>query len=82
MQRYAINVENIVGERRANFVVFCACFGDVNFDDFGKKEQNTSQDAHLGRFGLSINVKIIAVVLTVCPQTKRNGPLREQDIAI
>ena len=51
MQRDAINVENIVGEQRANFVVFCACFGDVNFDDFGQKEQNASQDAHLGRLG-------------------------------
>ena len=47
----ATNVENIVGEQRANSVVFCACFGDVNFDDFGQKEQNASQDAHLGRLG-------------------------------
>ena len=30
---------------------FCAYFGDVNFDDFGQKEQNACQDAHLGRLG-------------------------------
>ena len=41
----------IVRPQRANFVVFCAYFGNVNFDDFGQKKQNASQDAHLGRLG-------------------------------
>ena len=39
------------GLHRANFVVLDAYFGDVNFDDFTKKEQNASRDAHLGRLG-------------------------------
>ena len=39
------------GPHRVNFVVLGANFGYVNFDDFSRKEQNASRDAHLGRLG-------------------------------
>ena len=36
---------------RSKFRVLGAYFGDVNFDGFGQKKQNSSWDAHLGLLG-------------------------------
>ena len=41
----------LFGPYAANFVVLSAYFGNVNFDDFDRKERNASRYAHLDYLG-------------------------------